>query len=440
MFSGYLNGRTIALTMHFRVDDGGGGGLMAPHSGTRDAGGGRDRALVAGEGHKSRLLGAYMSLPISHSNMLQTMLEHFFPVTPAPCRHPRGGVFVPFPPEQPHPRPRTQAVLSQLFPNSAMFLGNWRATSHLQHRLLNHLTVTLQERQLLNQDHAAHVRMNELLCDHRHLPPPPCHPAGPPEASFALRLPHDAPSTPQEHQNNARVVMRQAARSAAMFQDFWQEVNLAHEIHNMADTDSRGYSYEMEQRIELFKARLGPATRLYLNTHPVIYQINIAGGSVRVLSPHYDNYMATVVEDETADFFRQTAGAPVAPQAAPQAPDDASDCTTVVDGLFDGLPGSSSIPTSAPSPDDTPPPPPPLTRIAIEFDHEFRARHSVVLNGGAAVASTLVTDDAVPVGDDAVPVGEAHENFWQGAGGDEGEGHENGWLTDLIEEADAEGL
>ncbi|KAJ7689825.1 hypothetical protein B0H17DRAFT_1134760 [Mycena rosella] len=59
----------------------------------------------------------------------------------------------------------------------------------------------------------------------------------------------------------------------------------AHEIHDMVDTDSRGYSYEMEQCIELFKARLGLAARLYLDTHPVIYQINIAGGSVHVLSP-----------------------------------------------------------------------------------------------------------------------------------------------------------
>ncbi|KAJ7626778.1 hypothetical protein B0H17DRAFT_1150886 [Mycena rosella] len=247
--------------------------------------------------------------------------------------------------------------------------------------------------------------------------------------------------------------MCQAVRSAAMFQDFWQGVNLAHEIHDMADTDSRGYSYEMEQCIELFKARLGPAARLYRTSTlplpllsladcahqstpiPVIYQINIAGGSVRVLSPHYDNYMAAVVEDETADFFRQTSRAPVAPQATPQAQDDASDRTTVVDGLFDGLPGSSSIPTSAPSPGSTPsslpdlmdplgaydtppPPPPPLTGITIKFDHEFRARHSVVLNGGggrgvdAWLASIwAATDDVVPVGDDAVPVASPQETF-----------------------------
>ncbi|KAJ7681685.1 hypothetical protein B0H17DRAFT_1205667 [Mycena rosella] len=254
--------------------------------------------------------------------MLQTMLERFFPVTPAPRRHPRGGVFVPFPPEQPRPRPRTQAVLSQFFPNSAMFLGNWRATLHLQRWLLNHLTVTLQEQQLLNQDHAAHVRMNELLCDRRHLPPPPCRPAGPPEASFALRLPHNAPSTPQPPRNTKITLAWSCVKPPA------------HEIHDMA--------------------RLGPAARLFLDTHPVIYQINIAGGSVCVLSPHYDNYMAAVIEDETTDFFRQTTGAPVAPQATPQAQDDASDRTTVVDGLFDGLPGSSSIPTSAPSPGSTP--------------------------------------------------------------------------------------
>ncbi|KAJ7708182.1 hypothetical protein B0H17DRAFT_1124957 [Mycena rosella] len=54
--------------------------------------------------------------------------------------------------------------------------------------------------------------------------------------------------------------------------------------------------------------------------------------------------------------------------------------------------------------------------------------------------SVAVAAMASPLAADTVPVAGTGEMFWPGPGGDEDEGHENGWLTDLIDELDAEGL
>ncbi|KAJ7623986.1 hypothetical protein B0H17DRAFT_1219053 [Mycena rosella] len=89
---------------------------------------------------------------------------------------------------------------------------------------------------------------------------------------------------------------------------------------------------------------------------------------------------------------------------------------------------------------DTRPPALP-TGLMIEVDHEIRARRRIVGavggGGGHGIAAWLASILAAA---DAVPVAGTGEMFWPGPGGNEDEGHENGWLTDLIDELDAEGL
>ncbi|KAJ7687774.1 hypothetical protein B0H17DRAFT_1136127 [Mycena rosella] len=143
-----------------------------------------------------------------------------------------------------------------------MFIGNWRATSHLQRRLLHALTTSLAERQLLNQDHASHVRMNELLADRRFLPLPPSRPVCPPEAAISLPLPHLAPSTPEEHQDNARVAVHQAAELVSIFDAYWWGCEQA-QLHETASQDSSAFDYEMQERAQIYAAGLGPVARAY---------------------------------------------------------------------------------------------------------------------------------------------------------------------------------
>ncbi|KAJ7681697.1 hypothetical protein B0H17DRAFT_1138295 [Mycena rosella] len=330
--------------------------------------------------------------------MLQTMLERFFPVTPAPRRHPRGGVFVP-------------SHLNSLAPAPALKLSspNSSPTRHVPRQLACDIAPPAPAPQsldghpagaaILNQDHAAHVRMNELLWTVATCAAS-LSPAGPPEASFALRLPHDVPSTPR----NTKTTLAWSCVKPPGLRDvpgLLAGRQPGTEIHDMADTDSRGYSYEMEQRIE-FKARLGPAIHFYLGTHPVIYQINIAGGSIRVLSPHYDNYMAQSLKTRPP--------------------------TSSVK-----LQGPRSLHSRAPS-----------TRRRVGPHHcrrrPLRRAAWLKLDPHQRPQPRSTPSSLPNLMDPLVPVSEAHENFWQSAGGDEGEGHDNGWLTDLIEEADAEGL
>ncbi|KAJ7708200.1 hypothetical protein B0H17DRAFT_1124972 [Mycena rosella] len=233
--------------------------------------------------------------------MLQTILERFFDRTPQPFPVRGGGVYVTPRPEPPRARPRTQAVLSQFFPSSAMFIGNWRATSHLQRRLLHALTTSLAERQLLNQDHASHVRMNELLADRRFLPLPPSRPVCPPEAAISLPLPHLAPSTPEEHQDNARVAVHQAAELASIFDAYWWGCEQA-QLHETASQDSSAFDYEMQERAQIYAAGLGPVVCAYLATRSVMYGVDIRYGSVSVVGPGAVGFYAAVAEDIGAGF------------------------------------------------------------------------------------------------------------------------------------------
>ncbi|KAJ7632029.1 hypothetical protein B0H17DRAFT_1217057 [Mycena rosella] len=226
-----------------------------------------------------------------------TILERFFDRTPQPFPVRGGGVYVTPRPEPPRARPRTQAVLSQFFPSSAMFIGNWRATSHLQRRLLHALTTSLAERQLLNQDHASHVRMNELLADRRFLPLPPSRPVCPPEAAISLPLPHLAPSTPEEHQDNARVAVHQAAELASIFDAYWWGCEQAAQLHETASQDSSAFDYEMQERAQIYAAGLGPVARAYLATRSVMYGVDIRYGSVSVVGPGAVGFYAAVAED-----------------------------------------------------------------------------------------------------------------------------------------------
>ncbi|KAJ7676109.1 hypothetical protein B0H17DRAFT_1140089 [Mycena rosella] len=294
--------------------------------------------------------------------MLQTQLERFFDRTPPRFPVRSGGVYVTPPPEPPRARHRTQAVLSQFFPSSAMFIGNWRATSHLQRRLLHALTASLAKRQLLNQDHASHVRMNELLADRRFLPPPPSRPICPPEAAISLPLSHLAPSTPEEHQDNARVAMHQAAELASIFDAYWWGCEQA-QLHETASQDSSAFDYEMQEHAQIYAAGLGPVARAYLSTRSVMYGVDIRYRTWRC------RFYAAVAEDVAAGFTPPVepngayaagpqefvaavwaqAGAPVAQDAGVDALAQDQDRATVVEDVFDGLPGSSSIPTSAAS-------------------------------------------------------------------------------------------
>ncbi|KAJ7710780.1 hypothetical protein B0H17DRAFT_1123889 [Mycena rosella] len=340
--------------------------------------------------------------------MSQTELLTYFNRIPARFPRPHSGVYVAPTPEPPRARPLKQPELPEFF----------------QRGLPPFL-------QYLKQDHASHVRKNELMCD-RHFLGRETHQPVPCQATVALRLPHTPASTPEEHQDNARVVVGYAAKSASIFERSPEEIAAVR-----------------EEQVAIFRALLGPAA---LDAPDVLvnYHVDLINETVTVWTPDNDAYMAAVAADNLA----------AQDDALDDAPDDRSDGAPVVDNLIEGLPALSSIPTSVAGPsstfsslpdlmntfDDTPPPAPP-TGLMIEVDHEFRARHRIVGavggGGGHGITAWLAS---IPAAADTVPVagtgeaGETAEIFWPGPGGDEDEGHENGWLTDLMEESDAESL
>ncbi|KAJ7635441.1 hypothetical protein B0H17DRAFT_1149691 [Mycena rosella] len=322
---------------------------------------------------------------------MQTELPGYFVRIPARFPRPNGGAYVAPAPEPPRARPLKQPELPEFF----------------QRGLPPFL-------QYLKQDHANHVRKNELMCDRRFLGRETRQPV-PRQATVALRLPHTLASTPEEHQGNAHVVVGYAAKCARWYLLFWAACKHAASIFERSPEE---IAAAREERVAIFRALLGPAARAYLDTPDVLvnYHVDFINETVTVWTPDNDTYMA-------AD------GAPV------------------VNDLFDKLPASSSIPTSVVGPsstfsslrdlmdafNDTPPPALP-TGLMIEVDHEFRARRRIV--GAVGVVAAV----ASPLAAGTVPVAGTGEMFWPGPGGDEDEGHENGWLTDLIDELDAEGL
>ncbi|KAJ7700447.1 hypothetical protein B0H17DRAFT_1128859 [Mycena rosella] len=348
---------------------------------------------------------------------MQTELPGYFIRIPTRFPRPNGGAYVAPAPEPPRARPLKQPELPEFF----------------QRGLPPFL-------QYLKQDHANHVRKNKLMCDRRFLGRETRQPV-PRQATVALRLPHTLASTPEEHQDNARVVVGYAAKSASIFERSPEEIAAAR-----------------EERVAIFRALLGPAARAYLDAPDVLvnYHVDFINETVTVWTPDNDAYMAAIAADDIVaqDDAPDDALDDAPDDALDDAPDDASDGAPIVNDLFDELPASSSIPTSVAGPsstfsslpdlmdafNDTPSPALP-TGLMIEVDHEFRARRRIVGavggGGGHSIATWLAS---IPAAADAVPVAGTGEMFWPGPGGNEDEGHENGWLTDLIDELDAEGL
>ncbi|KAJ7603937.1 hypothetical protein B0H17DRAFT_1154601, partial [Mycena rosella] len=192
-------------------------------------------------------------------------------------------------------------------------------------------------------------------------------------------------------------------------------------------------------------ALLGPAARAYLDAPDVLvnYHVDFINETVTVWTPDNDAYiyMAAVAADDIAAQDDARTMRRTTHRTAPLLSTTSSTncCLELIPPSVAGPSSTfSSLPDLMDAFNDTPPPALP-TGLMIEVDHEFRARRRIVGavggGGGHGIATWLASILAAA---DAVPVAGTGEMFWPGLGGDEDEGHENGWLTNLIDELDAE--
>ncbi|KAJ7703707.1 hypothetical protein B0H17DRAFT_1127315 [Mycena rosella] len=309
---------------------------------------------------------------------MQTELPGYFVRIPARFPRPNGGAYVAPAPEPPRACPLKQPELPEFF----------------QRGLPPFL-------QYLKQDHANHVRKNELMCDRRFLGRETRQPV-PRQATVALRLPHTLASTPEEHQDNARVVVGYAAKCA---DGTYFSGPLASMVHaytpSLAPSDVRLAAASIferspeeiaaarEERVAIFRALLGPAARAYLDAPDVLvnYHVDFINETVTVWTPDNDAYMAAVAADDiaaqdNARTMRRTMRRTTHRMAPPSSTTSSTNC----------LPRAQSPPAS-PAP--------------------FRARRRIVGavggGGGHGIAAWLAS---IPAAADAVPVvgtGEAGE-------------------------------
>ncbi|KAJ7654233.1 hypothetical protein B0H17DRAFT_1146849 [Mycena rosella] len=199
------------------------------------------------------------------------------------------------------------------------------------------------------------------LADHRFPSPlPPSHPICPPEAAISLPLPQLAPSTLEEHQENASVAVHQATELVSIFNTYWWGCEQAAQLHEMEAEESSTFNYEMQERAQIYGAGLGPLAHAYHS--PLIPSCmgwtSGTTSTLAVVRPGAVGFYTAVAEDIAAGFTPPVgpdgayAAAPqvfvtaVWAQAQEATVNSVSDRTT---DIFDRLPGSSSIPTSAAS-------------------------------------------------------------------------------------------
>ncbi|KAJ7477636.1 hypothetical protein FB451DRAFT_1173181 [Mycena latifolia] len=280
-------------------------------------------------------------------------------------------------PSRPNPAPRalprlSQSVLSQFFPNAAMYLGELGSTGHLDQRRL----------QQFRQEHEEHRRIVELNARPEFLSRGPLRVHRVPQTNIQDPLPFLRPTTPLHYQMNVLAVARQAAAVAPVLQALWEDDYFARELLH-ADADVIERHFNTADRA--FAASLGPHATAYVAAHGVdggsLHFLVLPNGVTVPHGPGLDGFNAAVADDDAAAAIQDDAEDSVV-EDVPATSDDILDgarSTTSVTSC-ESLSVHDSMPSLVDdSINDTPasnPLPPPSARdLASTLRHRINRSH-----------------------------------------------------------------
>ncbi|KAJ7687948.1 hypothetical protein B0H17DRAFT_1135957 [Mycena rosella] len=152
-----------------------------------------------------------------------------------------------------------------------------------------------------------------------------------------------APSTREEHQDNTSMAVHQVAEVAGIFDTYWWGYEQAQQLHETMSMDCSAFDHMMQQQAQIYANSLGPVAQAYLigpgaaGFYTELAEDAVAGLTSAVIGR---SGAKTQIARDLATASVTQAGTPVAEA------DSVSDGATVAN-IFNGLPGSSLIPTNA---------------------------------------------------------------------------------------------
>ncbi|KAJ7434241.1 hypothetical protein FB451DRAFT_1195527 [Mycena latifolia] len=221
----------------------------------------------------------------------QTILTSYFAIVPTPivlhAPRPNGA-------RQTAARLRTalkQSLLSQFFPNNAMYIGDLGSTQHLDRCRLHQL----------RKEHEEHRRIVDLNMRPEFLTRGPVRRHRVPQTNIQDPLPFPTPTTDGEQRINAQTVFHQAATAAPVLQALWADDYFARELF-YAEPDVVQRHFDTADRA--FVANLGPRATSYVQVHGVdggsLHFSVLPSGNTVPYGPGLDGFNAAVAEDDAA--------------------------------------------------------------------------------------------------------------------------------------------